>query len=468
MKKNNFLVLIITLIILILGTVLVIPLSSSHQGNGRCEHRYAEPVVVSVPQMFTTGEKQKVCKKCSDVVKERVQATVQLPQLYLDGNLEGLSKTSQCVMQAKYVDAQTQLDAYATIKYQGHTAMHYDKKNFTIKFFKDETTNQKYKFSLNGWDAANKYCLKANYIDYSSTRNIVSSNIWSDVVASRQGLDANVAELEFSGGIDGYPFALFINGKYQGLYTFNIPKDEDTYKIADAKNEAMFVINSAFSDAANFKALLTEEDRKSVFDLEYAYPENAQWPYDSMNDLLEFVINHDGDAFVAGIETHLDVDAAIDYLITAYVLGVTDNFAKNMILLTYDGQKWIPNMYDLDTACGLQFDGSGYLAPDFSLPDKSDTGVISSGTDSLLWDRILNNYKKAFKQRYFELRESVLDTETLIKRYEAFSASVPAECYKQELVLYPDTPQKNVDQMKQIAEFLRERTKLLDAIIEDF
>jgi hypothetical protein len=346
--------------------------------------------------------------------------------------------------------------------------MQYDKKNFTIKFFEDALKNKKYKFSLNGWDEINKYCLKANYIDYSSTRNIVSSNIWHDVVASRQMLDTNIAELEFLGGIDGYPFALFINEEYQGLYTFNIPKDEDTYKIADAENEAMFVINSAFSDAANFKALLTEEDKKAVYDMEYSYPENAQWPYASMDDLLEFVMNHDGDAFVAGIEEYLDVDAAIDYLITAYVLGLTDNFAKNMILLTYDGHKWIPNLYDLDTACGLKFDGSGYLAPDFSLPGKSDTGVISSGTDSLLWDRILNNYQQIFKQRYFALRESVLDTETLINRYEAFYDSVPTECYAQEVVLYPDTPQKDVDQMKQISEFLRERTRLLDAIIEDF
>ena len=468
MKKNQFWVMVITLAVLIAGTVLVIQQSAAPQSNTECEHRYAEPVVLSEPQLFQEGQQQTVCKKCGHTVEERIAATIDLPQLYLDGSVEGLSKTSACVMQAKYIDTKTQLDAYATIKYQGHTAMQYDKKNFTIKFFKDALTNEKYKISLNGWEEINKYCLKANYIDYSSARNVVSSNIWQDVVASRQLLDANIAELEFLGGIDGYPCALFINGEYQGLYTFNIPKDEDTYKIADAENEAMFVINSALSNAANFKSLLTDEDKKAVYDLEYSYPEDAQWPYASMDDLLEFVMNHDGDAFVEGIDEYLDVDAAIDYLITAYVLGLTDNFAKNMILLTYDGHKWIPNLYDLDTACGLQFDGSGYLAPDFSLPSKSAAGAISSGTDSLLWDRILNNYEEPFKQRYFALRESVLDTETLIKRYEAFYASVPTECYAQELVLYPDTPQKNVDQMKQISEFLRERTRLLDAIIADF
>ena len=468
MKKNQIWVVIITLVILIVGTLLIIQQSTAPQGNVACKHNYSEPVVVSAPQLFDVGQQQVVCKKCGHVEQERIAATIDLPQLYLDGSVDGLSKTSECVLQAKYMDAETQVDAYAAIKYQGHTAMQYDKKNFTIKFFEDAFRNKKYKISLNGWEELNKYCLKANYIDYSSARNIVSSNIWQDVVASRQRLDANIAELEFLGGIDGYPFALFINGEYQGLYTFNIPKDEDTYEIADGENEAMFVINSAFSDAANFKALLTQEDKKAVFDLEYAYPEDAQWPYDSIDDLLEFVMNNDGDAFVAGIEEYLDVDAAIDYLITAYVLGLTDNFAKNMVLLTYDGHKWIPNMYDLDTACGLIFDGSGYLAPDFSLPSKSDTGVISSGTDSLLWDRILNNYQQIFKQRYFALREGTLDTEVLIKRYEDFCASVPTECYTQETVLYPNIPQKNVDQMKQISEFLRERTKLLDAVIDDF
>ena len=338
--------------------------------------------------------------------------------------------------------------------------MSFEKKNYTIKFFEDAGESKKHKLSFNGWAPTNKYCLKANYIDYSMCRNVVSSNIWSEVVQSREVLDKIIAELEFYGGIDGYPVALFINDEYKGVYTFNIAKDEDTYKISDEENEAMFVINSAYSDAANFKALITEGDKKSVFDLEYSYPEHSVWAYDSMNNLIQFVMDNDGVAFVNGIDQYLDVDAAIDYLITAYVLGVTDNFAKNMILLTYDGQQWIPNMYDLDTACGLIFDGTGYMNYDFCLPTINNDGGISSGTENLLWDRLLNNCSDRFMGRYFELRKNILSTNSLERKYLDFIDSIPLECYEEELELYPEIPYAYITQKDQITTFLNLRCDL--------
>ena len=464
-NKNSTVVFAVTLTVLLIGTVVLFSKVKPHTG---CRHAYTAFEQTVLPSDFSVGEKKKTCKKCGDTITERVRARVNLPQLYLDGDTISISKTSDAIMKAEYFDKGTAFNVFASVKNQGHTSMGYAKKNYTIKFYRDEARNDKYKVSLNGWQKTFKYCLKANFIDYSSARNIVSSEIWRDVTASREQLDSNIAELEFSGAIDGYPIALFINGEYTGLYTLNIPKDEDTYHIADEENEAMFVINSGFSDAAQFRALLCEEDKKAVFDLEYSYPEDAQWPYESLNKLLGFVINNDGEDFQNGAEQYLDIDAAIDYLITAYVLGVTDNFSKNMILLTYDGNKWIPDMYDLDTACGLMFDGSGYLEYDFSLPKLLADGTVSSQTDNLLWDRILNNYTQRFKRRYFELRAGILNTEKLINRYTGFISLIPEECYIQETVLYRDTPQKNISQAEQISGFLKCRCEQLDSIIEQF
>lgn len=463
-KKNyNLPVVIITLAILILGTVGLVSLINDKPVN--CEHKYSGYKETVSPSTFAIGEKQKKCWKCKEIISERINATVDLPQLYLDGDIDLISKTSDCMVKADYFDDDVFVDAYATIKYQGHTSLGFEKKNFTIKFYEIESREKKYKFSLNGWDETHKYCLKANYIDFSSARNVVSSNVWSDVVASRKNLDKNIAELDFYGGIDGYPVALFINNEYQGIYTFNIPKDEDTFNIADEENEAMFIINTGSTAAANFKALITEEEKDFDFELEYSYPEDADWPYESLNNLISFVMNNDDEAFKNGIENYLDVDAAIDYLVTAYALGVTDNFAKNMILLTYDGQKWIPNMYDLDTACGLAFDGTEYYDYDFALPYVTEDGTISSGTDNLLWDRILNNYTEEFKERFCELRKNILSTENLIKRYYDFMVLIPDECYAYEVELYPHIPFNNVNQTEQISTFIKSRCGLLDSII---
>ncbi len=456
-----------TFAVLIAGTVIGIVLATN-QTDAACDHLYSDFVTTKEASEFKVGERKKHCKKCGEEIVEQINATVKLPQLYLDGSVELISKTTECMMKATYFEDAKRVESYAAIKYQGHTSMMFEKKNYTIKFYENESRGTKNKISVNDWEPTHKYCLKANYIDYSSARNVVSANIWSEVVASRKQINENIASLEHYGAIDGFPVALFINGAYQGLYTFNVAKDEDTYKIADDENEAMFVINSAGSDAANFKAEMTDEDKKSVFDLEYSYKDNDVWPYERMNALLRFVKENDGEAFRAGIGKHLDVDAAIDYLITAYVLGVTDNFSKNMILLTYDGTQWIPNMYDLDTACGLAFDGSAYLEPNFALPSVSESGILSSGTENLLWDKLLNCFTAEFKSRYLELRGSILKNENIIAHYAEFIEGIPPSCYREELNLYPNIPMNQTDQLQQITAFLIERSRLLDAIIHQF
>ena len=86
----------------------------------------------------------------------------------------------------------------------------------------------------------------------------------------------------------------------------------------------------------------------------------------------------------------------------------------------------------------------------------------------LLWDRILNSYASEFKSRYFELRENVLKTENVTERYEAFISSIPDECYAKEILLYPDIPFSETDQLRQITEFPQKRCELLDVIIEQF
>lgn len=463
MKKNNYLTVFITLVVLISATVLLFSLSDTPEVSD-CKHKYSAYEEVSSAELFTVGEKRMTCKRCGHTVSEKINATVSLPQIYLDGEMLGVSKTTQEMFRVEYADGKDSFNAYAAVKYQGHTAMGYEKKNFTIKFYEDELANDKYAVSFNGWNETHKYCLKANYIDFSSARNIVSSNIWRDVVSSRENIDENISQLEFLGGIDGFPIALFINGEYQGLYTLNIAKDDDTFNIADDKNEALVVINSEFSDSAKFRAPISERDKKDIFDMEYSY-NDAEISYESLNRLIEFVMENEGEAFREGIRDYLDVEAAIDYLITAYVLGLTDNFSKNMILITYDGKKWIPDLYDLDTAAGLSFDGTDFLAEDFSLPYISSSGEILSGTDNLLWDRIISEFTDEFILRYDELKKYILKAENITERYTGFIRAVPEECYSEERLMYPERANIQLDHSIQISEYLNERSRNLEEAV---
>ena len=467
-KTTNILIVSITLAVLICATVALILATrkpSDKVNPSECDHHFEVTDSVSASE-FAPGKTNYKCSICGEEKTERKNATGKLPQIYFDGTLDGIGKDSAVPMKAEYVDSNQNFDSFATIKYQGHTAMNYDKKNYTLKLFEDENNKEKYKVSLHGWNKSNKYCLKANYIDFSQARNVISNNIWSEVVSSRKNLDSNIADLQFKGAIDGYPIMVFINDEYQGVYTMNIPKDEDTYNIGDDEGEALFVINSPSSDSAHFKSKLTEEDKKTIYDLEYCYGDDDSWAYNSLDNLIDFVIKNDGESFKKGIVNYLDVDAAIDYLITTYYIGVTDNFAKNVLLITYNGEKWIPSLYDLDTACGLAFDGSKNYGADYLLPKKSADGSLDSASDSLLWDKILNNYPNEIKARYFELRKGALDTEKTISKFETFINGIPRECYDKDLEIWGDIPLHDKNNIEQIKSYLSERSSLLDKFFD--
>lgn len=465
-KKHAWPTFALTILILVALTAVILYFATSPQLQ--CNHAFAVSKIISEATEFHPGKQEVVCKKCGETATERINATVDLPQIYLDGDVELITKNNSEPLKVEYTEGKTHFEVFAMGRHQGHTALGFDKKNYTIFFYEEEMQKDKYKISLNGWKKTHKYCLKGNYIDFSSARNIIGARIWTDVVSSRKNIDSDLSALEFRGAIDGYPIALFLNDEYKGLYTLNIPKDDDTYQIADEKNEALIMFNEDDSPAAHFKRSMTNDDKDTTFDLEYVYPEKAEWPYDRLNDLITFVSESDDAQFREGIGAYLDTDAAIDYLITAYVLGLTANFSKNMMLITYDGKKWIPNLYDLDTACGLSYDGASFFKPSFSLPQLMPNGTISSETDNLLWDRLLNTFSSEFVARYRELRSDVLSTQRIQTLFEDYMRAIPAEVFEKDAELYPNRILPSADaQLEQISAFLTQRTELLDNAVHE-
>lgn len=97
-----------------------------------------------------------------------------LPVLYLTGDTAGMSKDNAVSMNYAYGERSGE----CTLKWQGSSSLSYPKKNYTIKF--DNAFE-----AAKGWGEQKKYCLKANYIDHSHARNIVSAKLWGEIVKSR-------------------------------------------------------------------------------------------------------------------------------------------------------------------------------------------------------------------------------------------------------------------------------------------
>ena len=170
-------------------------------------------------------------------------ATDDIPKVYIDGTIP--TTKNEVTGKLTYISKTLSFVAYIKIKCQGTSSLSYAKKNFTVKLFEDENFETKLKINFKGWGEQNKFCLKANWIDISHARNVVSAKLWGDIVRSRASFNSYPEEYKTSpncGAIDGFPIQVYCNGLYWGRYTWNIPKDAWMFNMdEDNKNHIVFV-----------------------------------------------------------------------------------------------------------------------------------------------------------------------------------------------------------------------------------
>lgn len=265
-----------------------------------------------------------------------------IPKVFIDGVIP--TTKDDVLAEMTYVSKTEQFHAYLEIKCQGSSSMSYSKKNFTIKMYSDEAREIKLKKKFKDWKfAQNKYVLKANYIDHSHARNIVSARLWNEVVASRSDYETLPTEFKASpknGAIDGFPIKLYANGTYQGIYTWNIGKDDWMWNMdEDNPNHVLLCAESNTNDtfaetSCNFRKLWNGNE--SAWEVEVGT--NSDVLKHGLNNLISCVKDTDDETFVATIGSCLDLQSAIDYWIHQYVICGLDGLAKNMILGTYNLQ----------------------------------------------------------------------------------------------------------------------------------
>ena len=366
-----------------------------------------------------------------------------LPVLYLAGNTTGMSKDKKVTLSYKYEES----IGTCTLKWQGSSSIAYPKKNYTIVF--DGAFEAK-----DGWGEQKKYCLKANYIDFSHARNLGSAELWGDVVESRNNTDTPLADLPNGGAVDGFPVCVVINGEYQGLYTFNIPKDGWLFGMGEGEKEAVLCadMNQGNSPVTFHQ---TAETLDGVFDLEYVSDEeNADWVLDSLNTLISACINSDGTDLDTTIAQYLDWESAIDYYIFCLITQNTDGIRKNYLLTTYDGVKWFFSAYDLDSTFGLYWDGSQFLKATDSL------SVQSAANVHRIFELIQTYKADELQARYTELvinASGALSEENVIQTFLNFEATIPKALLDEEVKLWPKIPSTSVNNVSQIIDFYRRR-----------
>lgn len=417
-----------------------------------------------------TGTEAAFSEKLATVTGEPDEDDI--PKVFFGGDLP--QEKTDTIMSFRYISKTYDISGYCITKAQGSSSMFYPKKNQTVKLYKDAECTEKLKVDFKGWGKQNKHCYKANWIDLSHARNIVSARLWADVVKSRANYAELPEELRMSpnqGAVDGFPVKMYANGVYQGRYTLNIPKDKWAYNMDDELETHCILqgenyVSGCFRASTNITGGGINGDGWCD-ELHDTCPAGivTKW-----NEIIDFVQNSTDAEFYANLGNYFDIPSLIDYHLFGLASCGLDAYGKNQMYLTYDGgAKWIANVYDMDSTWGLYSDGSKIVATDYARTEYEDFSNGRAG--NLLYIRLEALFYEEMKIRWAELRENVLSIENVINRFERFTDIVPAELVKEDYASttaggsFTGIPSQSTNNIQQIRSFALARLAWTDEYV---
>jgi len=378
----------------------------------------------------------------------------EIPKVYFEGDISNMTdKKDEREILLKFTSDNLSFEKFAKIKVQGSSSLVYDKKNYTINFYENDSFEKKSKVDMKkGWGEQSKYNLKANWIDKTHSRNIVSARL-AGKIQEKYGV---LNDLPNHGSIDGFPVEVYINNEFLGLYTWNIPKDDWMFNI-DKNNPNHLVLEGGwYTDYTNFKKYLDGFDGTG-WEVE-AGTTNKE-TVTNFNRLVNFINNSSDEEFVREFDNYLNKDATLNYLAMIYLIEGIDNTGKNMMLLTYDnGKTWYPCLYDLDSTWGTWTDGT--LNESYKILPEDE---IANHSTNNLFLRMIKTMPDEVSSRWFELRKDIFSKERILKEFNNFKESIPEESFEKERQKWQDIPGYGVEQ---IEEFVDVRLDYVDGIMK--
>ena len=356
-----------------------------------------------------------------------------------------------------YISKTLNFHSYIKIKCQGTSSMKYPKKNYTINLFEDAERTTKLKKDFKGWGQQSKFCLKANWIDISHSRNIVSARLWGDVVKSRSNYEELPELLRTApnqGAIDGFFIKVYYNGVYQGRYTWNIPKDKWMTNMDDTLDNHCILCGENY-DGGCFRTAPIIDGSDWSDEVHDVVPDSIKTRW---TEVVNFVMNSSDEEFKTNLGNYFDVQSLIDYHVFGMCCCGSDSYGKNQIYMTYDGNKWIASMYDLDTTWGLYWNGETLVSYDYAREKFED--MTNERQGNLLYKRLEENFYVELQTRWAELKNNALSLTNIINRFERFTDVMTSDLIKEDYAsttaggnysVIPSVARNNIQQIRNFA-----------------
>lgn len=391
-----------------------------------------------------TGAMSRVCSMCGGEDKRRADG---LARLLLFGDTSALSSQGEAGMEARFIrPGADSFTGWAKVGWPGYSDAARMKRDVSLSFFDDETLQSPHGMTLLNGLTLSEYPLLANAVDSSQRRHMICAQVWRQL-----GERASVG--------DTLPVTVYVNGDFRGLYAMALPPGALLYGMGPGQRQAAVTPVTGTWDAAS---LLSSADLDSGWRVLFNGEDDDQWLRDDLRDLVEFLRGSTDDELREQLQAYLDTDSAIDYMLFMYAMGLSQSATRDVALLKYDYDPWTIAPFDMSDAFNLDADGAA-MSSDAFLPTKGDDGRWDSGTDSPLWDRLLNVFRDDVARRWAALRQEVFTEENLDGQIDALMRDMPGTVYRADRALYRRRA-LITDPARQMRDFAHKRLYILDGI----
>ena len=317
----------------------------------------------------------------------------------------------------------------ARVKWRGQATNIYGKhkRNYRIKFIAEDSTKMNRRFF--GLRNDNNWILDAGQMDFLRVRNRVSTDLWLDMARKPWYADsiANVRN-----GSRGKMVEVFLNSTYVGIYNMCEPIDRKQLKLEryEQLSSNKYEIRGQLWTANRWTYTVTMSgpvkrtlgsDTWDGFELKYPDKDEinaVKWT--ALENAVWFANRADANITLRtdSMAYYFDLPVMQDYYIFIVALQALDNESKNIYYAcqnTLENPRLTMIPWDLDICLGQNY------SPAVNYPDmvKPERGLdwISHLPMADMMD--VQEYRDQVIDRYLELRQTKLNTDSLVNRYRA-------------------------------------------------
>ena len=395
----------------------------------------------NIEERFRRYERNNVYDPYGNIVVSNLPAN--LPYLIMEAPGLPTYKGNPLPVDGRYVDPLNANKCFtfdnAIADVQGTSSAGYARKNYIVEFpneyqLRDDSI------------PTDTFTFKADVASSEGANNVELVRLYNNICPYKtppQLEDPRVRQ-----GIDGFPIVIFhSNGKtvdFIGKYNFNNDKKTpEVFGFAGA--DQSWEIRNNTSNRVLWKSA-DFEGTDWLNDFEGRYPKDYDNP-EKLKHFAEWVVSTDRtglseaeaaarlEKFKNEIKDYAVLDSAIFYYLFTELFLMVDSRAKNAFPTIYEGEDkvvWLP--YDMDTAMGINNEGSlafGYELEDI---DKTETGAdVYNGQQSVFWNNLRDAFGPEIKAMYQKLRsDKVLSYEIVEKMFEDHQGVWPEAIWNED------------------------------------